>query len=175
MPRTMSPQGIALLKELEGVERKAYRDTAGLWTIGVGHLIKPNEQDLLTATLTDEEIDQLLRADLAWAEKAVNDAVRVRITQNQFDALVSFAFNVGANAFQDSTLLRKLNAGDEPREIVYEFARWNKAGGRVVQGLVTRRKREAGLFLQHMSTLAVLLLIGAALAMLTAAYLSATA
>lgn len=171
----MSAQGIALLKELEGVERKAYRDTAGLWTIGVGHLIKPNETDLLTATLTDEEIENLLRADLAWSEKAVNDNVRVRITQNQFDALVSFVFNVGAGAFEDSTLLRKLNEGAKPRELVFEFGRWNKAGGQVVQGLINRRRKEAGLFLQHLSTLAVVLVMGAALALLVAGYLTATA
>lgn len=174
MARTMSAQGRKLLEELEGRSNTAYRDSANLWTIGVGHLIKPNEQHLITARLSDKEVDDLLTADLMWAEKKVNDLVTARITQNQFDALVSFTFNVGPQAFEDSTLLKEVNAGAEPKDIAFQFLRWNKAGGQVVRGLTNRRKREIGLFTQHIGTLAVVLVLAGALAMLTAWYLSAT-
>ncbi len=164
-PRTISDHGISLLKKWEGSSNAAYRDSGGAWTIGVGHLIKPTEQDLIGATLTNAEVDSLLRADLAWAEKAVNDAVKVNLTQNQFDALVSFTFNVGTSAFLDSTLLKRINARAEARQVSYEFMRWTKDNGRDVPGLVNRRKKELGLYWQHLTTLVVALLIAAAVFM----------
>lgn len=95
--------------------------------------------------LTQEEAVKLLRKDAATRSKAVDDLVNVPLTQTQFDALVSFVFNVGADAFRNSTLLRKLNAGDYA-SVPSELNRWTRAGGRVLSGLVTRRKAEGELF-----------------------------
>lgn len=162
MKHTLSANGINLLKAFEGSRAVAYRDSAQRWTIGVGHLIKPDEQELLTATLTPDEIDRLLRADVAWAERAVNDGLRVNVTQNQFDALVSFAFNVGAQAFTDSTLLKRINAQSERAAITEQFMRWTKAGGQDVAGLKNRRRIEARHYWQHLGTLAVLFFIAGA-------------
>ena len=127
--------------EEEGKRNKAYKDTKGLWTIGVGHLIKPNEQHLIHATLTDEEVEELLRSDLKWCSEAVESAVRVPLTQAQFDALYSLCFNIGGPAFKNSTVVRRLNAGDY-HGAADAILMWNKP-----PELVKRRKRERELFL----------------------------
>lgn len=153
----LSEQGKSLLRELEGVEREPYQDAAGLWTVGCGHCLTKDE---LTSgkilcgdqtvrwkdgPLTDDEIDRLLEEDTGWAEAAVEVMVRVPLSQEQFDCLVLFCFNVGANAFRQSTLVKKLNQGLY-EDIPHELSRWCHAGGRVVQGLVIRRAREAALW-----------------------------
>lgn len=142
----ISQDGINKIKTHEALRLQPYRDSAGLWTIGYGHLIKPDEW---WNEITEEFAEQLLKNDLAIAESAVKDFVEITITQNQYDALVSFVFNVGVNAFENSTLLKKLNAGDP--SVVDEFLRWNKTtiNGKlkVVAGLTTRRERERDLFL----------------------------
>ena len=125
----------------EGSRNKAYRDSKGLWTIGVGHLIKPDEQHLLTATLSDQEVKDLLKSDLKWCSEAVEGAVRVPLSQNQFDALYSLCFNIGPTAFRNSTVVRKLNAGDY-QGAADAILMWNKPA--VLEG---RRKRERTLFL----------------------------
>ena len=125
----------------EGSRNKAYRDSKGLWTIGVGHLIKPDEQHLLTATLSDEQVKDLLKSDLKWCSEAVEGAVRVPLSQNQFDALYSLCFNIGETNFRKSTVLRKLNAGDY-QGAADAILMWNKPA--VLEG---RRKRERALFL----------------------------
>lgn len=133
---------VSLIKEFEGLYLEAYLCPAKKWTIGYGHTktVKPGMK------ITEAGADALLRHDLAWCEDAVNDNVKVPLTQNQYDALVSFIFNVGAGAFKRSTLLRKLNAGDYAGA-ANEFPRWNKGGGRVLRGLVRRREAERKLFL----------------------------
>jgi len=132
---------IAHIKKWEALRLKAYVCPAGAWTIGYGHTktAKPG------MVITEKEAERLLRWDLDWAEEAVRNGVKVDITQPQFDALVSFTYNVGAGAFRSSTLLRKLNAGDH-EGAAQEFKRWNKGGGRVIQGLVNRRADEERLF-----------------------------
>ena len=95
--------------------------------------------------LTDTEIDALLAEDVGWAEAAVEVAVRVPLTQEQFDCLVLWTFNVGANAMRESTLVRKLNQGLF-EEVPHELARWCHAGGRVIEGLQRRRAREIALW-----------------------------
>ena len=125
----------------EGKRNKAYRDSKGLWTIGVGHLIRPAEQHLITATLTDEEVKDLLRSDLEWCSQAVESSVKVPLAQAQFDALYSLCFNIGATAFRNSTVVRKLNAGDY-RGAADAILMWNKPAV-----LEKRRKRERELFL----------------------------
>ena len=137
-----SQSGIDKIKEHEALRLEPYRDVAGILTIGYGHVLINGEY---WESITEEFAEELLRQDLAIAESAVSDYVEVGITQNQYDALVSFTFNVGVNAFHDSTLLRKLNAGDP--STANEFERWKYAGGQVVAGLLARRKREKALFL----------------------------
>jgi lysozyme len=130
----------------EGCELEAYPDpgTGGdPWTIGFGHTgpeVKPGMR------ITQEQAEEFLRRDLAKVEKCVNNSVKGVITQNQFDALCSFAYNVGCGAFGKSTLLRYLNDGDD-LSAAREFLRWNKAGNKTLPGLVRRRQEEMDLFL----------------------------
>lgn len=137
-----------LLSREEGRKNYAYKDSAGLWTIGVGHLIKANEQHLLQYTKAkpapDSLIDDLLRKDTAEATRAV-DALRVPLNENERAALISLAFNIGSGAFAGSTLAKKLKAGDKLGAAA-EFLKWKIAGGQPV--LLERRKREQALFLK---------------------------
>lgn len=139
----ISQQGIEALKFFEGLRLTVYKDSAGLDTVGYGHLVKPGES---FTTITEAEAEQLLKADISYAEDAVNRLVKVDLDQHQYDALVSFVYNVGAGAFADSTLLKRLNYGDY-QGAANELDRWNKAGGRVIDGLVSRRYHEKQLFL----------------------------
>jgi lysozyme len=127
--------------EEEGKRNKAYKDSKGLWTIGVGHLIKPDEQHLIHASLTDDEVEELLRSDLKWCSEAVESSVRVPLTQAQFDALYSLCFNIGGTAFKRSTVVRRINEGDM-QGAADAILMWNKP-----PELVKRRKRERELFL----------------------------
>lgn len=151
----ISENGKALIKEFENLEVIAYPDpgTGGApWTIGWGHT-GPEVKPGLTWTRTQAE--QALNNDLAQFERDVTQLVKVKINQNQFDALVSFAFNVGsdidaddiAEGLGDSTLLKKLNAGDYDGA-ADEFPKWNKAAGKVLKGLTRRRNAERDLFLK---------------------------
>src|SRR5258708_4590370 len=133
---------VSLLKSLEGFAANAYRDAKG-WSIGYGHYMGTNPT---IDTVTPDQAEALLSDDLATAASAVNGAVKMPLSQNQFDALVSFAYNVGVNAFSGSTLLRKLNAGDYAGA-AQEFPRWNKSGGVVNNSLVARRATEQQLFM----------------------------
>lgn len=150
MPNTLNQAALSILKRFEtGPGGKTfspvpYRDPAGFWTIGWGHLIKPGEQ--FDEPLTEEQADDLLRADVADAVRGVERFVRVPLTDNQFGALVSFTFNVGAGNLQKSTLLRLLNRGAY-HAAADQFVRWNRAGGKVYRGLTLRREMERGLFL----------------------------
>jgi lysozyme len=149
----LSAEGVTLLRELEGVEPEPYRDSAGLLTIGCGHLLTRDELHSgkiycgdrvirwKDGPLSDEEITALLAEDVGWAEACVEVAVHVQLTQEQFDCLVLWTFNVGANAMRESTLVRKLNAGLYT-EVPDELRRWTRAGGQVLPGLVRRRERE---------------------------------
>jgi len=138
-----SSKGLSLIKSSEGVVLKVYLDAVGLPTIGYGHLIKTGEH---FTTITLQEAEDLLRKDLVQFENGVNKLVTVALNQNQFDALVSFAFNLGVGNLASSTLLKKLNSGDY-KGAANEFGRWNKASGRVLSGLTTRRQNEMNLFL----------------------------
>ena len=137
-----SNKGIEFIIKEEGEVLHAYRCQAGVWTIGVGHTggVTPDMK------ITKEQSRQLLKADLCRFEKAVNETIKHPLLQHQFDALVSFAFNVGTQAFKNSTLAKKINANAPYNEIREQFLRWNKAGGRVLAGLTSRRKREAKLY-----------------------------
>lgn len=152
----MSDKGRQLLTQWEGKKSKVYQDSAGLPTIGVGHLLTKDELSsgkiliLGMATryeegLSDVAIDGLLRQDLVGAEAAVSTGIEALLSQSQFDALVSFVFNVGRQAFMSSTLRKVLNAGKFV-EVPTQLRRWNRAGGKVVTGLVNRREAEIKLF-----------------------------
>lgn len=136
-----SNKGIELIKRHEGFRANAYKCPAGVWTIGYGHTRGVNNGDVITK----EQGERLLRQDLQEAEQAVNSQGLV-LNQNQFDALVSFVFNVGVGNFSRSTLLRKLKVNTNDAAISYEFSRWKHGGGKVLPGLVKRRKEEAELY-----------------------------
>ncbi len=140
----ISSEGIKLIKGFEGLRLNAYRDAVGVLTIGYGHTKNVEEGQ----QITEEEAEALLKSDLEIFEDSVLDAVNVPITQHQFDALVSFTYNLGARNFRNSTLLKKLNAEDY-EGAANEFLRWNRAGGRVLNGLTRRRAAERDLFLLY--------------------------
>lgn len=137
-----SKAGIEFIKHWEGCKLKPYRDSANYWTVGVGHLLRDGEP---VEEITMEQADAYLRGDLAEAEYCVNQYVGVDLEQNEFDALVSFVFNLGCKNFRRSTLLHLLNRGDYGLA-AREFERWNRAGGKVIRGLTRRRKAERELF-----------------------------
>jgi lysozyme len=133
---------INLVKEFEGRFLQSYKCPAGVWTIGVGHTDGVKEG----TTITQEQADAYLRADLQAASHAINQYVKVPLTQHQHDSITSFVFNVGAYAFFGSTLLRKLNGSDFDGA-ADELLRWNKSGKRVLNGLTRRRMAERTMFL----------------------------
>ena len=137
-----SDKGLALTKSFEGLRLEAYRDCAGVWTIGYGH-VGPMYADGMKIDAVEAEA--LLRADIAEAVACVNRAVTATLSQNQFDAMVDFCFNAGRGNFLQSTLRRKVNLRDFAGAAV-QFGLWVHAGGKVVAGLVRRRKAEAEMF-----------------------------
>jgi lysozyme len=137
----ISQEGLSLIKKFEGCELEAYKCAAGVWTIGYGSTKGVKEGD----TITQEGADKLLTEEMHEYEGYINDMVTVDLKQNEFDALVSWVFNLGPSNLSSSTLLNRLNNkmfDDVPNQI----KRWNKAGGEVLQGLVRRREAEALLF-----------------------------
>jgi lysozyme len=136
-----SNKGIDLIKKYEGFRAKAYKCPADKWTIGYGHTQNVKPTDVITL----HEAERFLRQDVEFAEKEVNRH-NLDINQNQFDALVSFVFNVGVGNFARSTLLRKIKSNPNDPTIRKEFERWIYAGGKVLNGLVRRRKEEAELY-----------------------------
>lgn len=139
--RVTSEEGISLIKKFEGCELEAYQCSANVWTIGYGHTRGVNEGD----SCTQQEADNMLVDDLQEFEGYVNEIVNVELTQNQFDALVAWTYNLGPTNLKDSTLLKRLNENDFA-DVPHQIRRWNKAGGKVLDGLVRRREAEALLF-----------------------------
>lgn len=139
----ISQKGLNLIKEFEGLELRAYKDSVGVVTIGYG---STGPHVSMGMTITADQAEALLKNDVNRFEKGVMDLVTAPITQNQFDALVSFSFNLGLGNLKASTLLRKLNSLDYVGA-ANEFPRWNKAGGKVLAGLTRRREAEKKLFL----------------------------
>ena len=163
--REINQAGISMIKRFEGIvdgnkstpNYDPYLDPVGIWTIGYGHAIRFQNVFLRGATnkqqasalypggLNLQQVEDLLRADLLNFCRDVASMVKVVVSDNQFAALVSFAFNVGTTALKNSTLLKKLNAGDYAGA-ANEFAKWNKAGGKILKGLTNRRTTEKALF-----------------------------
>lgn len=142
----VSQKGIDLIKRFEGLRLTAYKCSAGVDTIGYGHTgpdVKPGLK------ITEEEAEKLLWNDTESAQQTVSSFVNIKLNQNEYDALVSFTFNVGPTAFVNSTLLKLLNHGADRKVVAGEFGRWVKAGGdEAVPGLVRRREEEKKLFLE---------------------------
>jgi len=138
-----SEKGIELIKSFESLRLKAYKCPAGVWTIGYGHTkdVKAN------MVISPQQAESLLREDIARVESEVNKMTAyVGLSQEQFSALVSFAFNVGIGALRGSTLLKKVRQNPQDPTIREEFCRWVKSKGATLMGLVRRRKAEADLY-----------------------------
>lgn len=138
----VSHAGLALIREFEGFCAAPYRCPAGLWTVGYGHVLAPHEPLI---TITQAEAEALLRKDVRHAAQSVKALVNVPLTQGQFDALVSFTFNLGSGAFERSTLRRVVNQGAHD-EVPEQLMRWVYAAGRKMPGLLRRRAAEAALY-----------------------------
>tara|TARA_R100001509_G_scaffold83859_1_gene47518 strand:- start:355 stop:798 length:444 start_codon:yes stop_codon:yes gene_type:complete len=137
----ISEEGLSLIKKFEGCELKAYRCAANVLTIGYG-TTKGVTEDM---EITKEEAESILKEEMHEYEGYINDMVKVPLEQNQFDAMVSWVFNLGSTNLSSSTLLKKLN-NSEYDEVPSQIKRWNKAGGKVLDGLIRRREAEALLF-----------------------------
>ena len=137
----ISLEGLSLIKKFEGCRLEAYYCSGGVLTIGYGHTGGVKESD----TITQEEAEKLLRADVFKFEEYVEDNVMVELDQGQFDALVAWTFNLGPGNLRESTMLKKLNEADYA-SVPSEMKRWNKAGGKTLDGLIRRRNAEALLF-----------------------------
>jgi lysozyme len=137
----ISEEGISLIKKFEGCELRSYQDAVDVWTVGYGHTkdVKPGQM------ITKEEAEEMLIEELTEYCSYVETAVEVPLHQNQFDALVSWTYNLGPTNLNSSTMLKKLNAG-EYEDIPEQIKRWNKAGGKVLPGLERRRLAESLLF-----------------------------
>ena len=136
-----SQYGIDLIKHFEGCELKAYKCPAGVWTIGYGHTKGVQEGD----EWSEDHADHMLQVELEEYEGYVDKYVTAPLGQNQFDALVSWTYNLGGGNLSASTMLKVLNAG-EYDEVPNQMLRWNKAGGKVLEGLTRRRQAEADMF-----------------------------
>ncbi len=147
MGKQISQNGINLIKKFEGKYLEAYTCPAGVLTIGYGHTGTIDGKPIkLGMKISEKKAEKLLEKDLKQFEKGVSDYVKVPLTQGQFDALVSFSFNLGLGSLKSSTLLRLLNGGNY-KEAAEQFGRWVKAGDKTLEGLVKRREAEKKLFL----------------------------
>jgi len=144
----ISAEGLKLIKQFEGIRNRPYRCSAGLWTVGVGHLIgngKSLPKDW-NRTFTEEEINALLTRDIAKFERGVRMYIKVPLRQCEYNALCSFAFNLGLGTLQRSTLRQKINRGDK-EGAAKEILKYCRAGGKIIKGLQRRREAEYQMFL----------------------------
>jgi lysozyme len=150
-------KGIPIIRKYEGLKLNAYECPASVplppsrkfWTIGYGSTFYENGSRVQQGDkITLDRADRLLFHTVGKFEAQVRNLVKSQLNDNQFGALTSFAFNVGAGALQKSTLLKKVNANPNDQTIRAEFMRWNRAGGRVLNGLTRRRQEEADLYFQ---------------------------
>jgi len=137
-----------IIKSFEGLKLKSYLDGGGVPTIGYGStMYKSGKKVKLGEQVTIEQAKELLEWEINNKATVINSqTIKAKLTQNQFDALVSFAYNVGVGAFSSSTLLKKILVNPNDVNIAYEFSRWNKDNGKVVDGLTKRRKKESDLY-----------------------------
>ena len=144
----LSDNGFRLLGELEGIVLKPYKDSVGIPTIGIGSTYYEDgtKVKMTDKAITKERAIQLAKNVVKSFEEQVNKSILLPMTQNQFDAMVLLCYNIGKSGFAKSSVVRNFNLGNIQRA-ADSFLLWNKAGGRVVQGLVNRRNKERGLFL----------------------------
>lgn len=144
----LSQKGLELIKQFEGLSLTPYVCAGGINTIGYGNTYYTNGKkvSLKDKAITKQQAEELLKHSLSTYEKAVDSFCRDDISQSNFDALVSFAYNLGTGALQKSTLIKKVNANPKDVTIADEFLKWNKANGRVLAGLTRRRQAEANLY-----------------------------
>ena len=143
--RHLTDDGLALIKRFEGFSPGIYTCSGGWPTIGYGHVVREGERDWFAGGIDETEAEALLRRDVETAERAVLRLIRVPLEDGRFDALSSFAFNLGSGALQRSTLRRKVNR-EEHDAVPAELRRWVWAGGRKLKGLVQRRGAEAAIY-----------------------------
>lgn len=139
----ISEKGIEFIIKEEGEVLTAYCCQAGVWTIGVGHTGKDVKKGM---KITKEQSRELLKSDLSRFEDIVNKSIKISLKQYEFDALVSFAFNVGEGAFSKSALVNKINSSTSLKEIEAQFRRWIYGGGKILSVLQGRREREIKLY-----------------------------
>jgi len=137
----ISQEGLSLIKRFEGCRLESYKCSANVLTIGYGHTSGVKETD----TITQDGADKLLQEDVEQFEKYVDDNVTVELGQSQFDSLVAWTFNLGVGNLRESTMLKKLN-NEDYKSVPSEMKRWNKAGGKTLDGLIRRREAESLLF-----------------------------
>jgi lysozyme len=144
----LSQNGLTLIKKFEGFRANPYLCSAGIPTIGYGSTYYENgvRVKLSDSPISEEWAEELLKKNVVHYDLAVNSLTRDDITQNQYDALVSFAYNVGVTNFKNSTLLKRVNANPKDPNITNQFMKWIRAGGRVIKGLILRRREEAQLY-----------------------------
>jgi lysozyme len=140
--RHITQEGLDLIKRFEGFSSTIYICPAGYPTIGYGHVVLDEEKDRFAAGIDQEQGEELLRHDAQVAERAVLRLIDVRLTDGQFDALVSFTFNLGSGALQRSTLRRKVNR-EEHAQVPDQLMRWVWARGKKLKGLIIRRRAES--------------------------------
>lgn len=138
-----SQRGLNLIKSFEGLRLQAYQDAVGVWTIGYG----TTRGVTSGMSISKEQAERMLLNDVQRFEPDVQRLITAPLNQNQWDALMSFTYNLGAGNLESSTLRRLLNAGDYAGA-AEQFPRWNKAGGKVLTGLARRRSAERELFLE---------------------------
>lgn len=145
----ISQQGIDLIKQFEGFRAKPYLCSAKVPTIGYGstRYADGTPVSLRDPAISEAEALELFASTLTTYEKAVTKAVKIPLEQYEFDALVSLCYNIGVGNFTSSTLLKLLNEGEVKSKVAEQFLRWNRAGGKVIKGLVHRREAEKSLFL----------------------------
>jgi lysozyme len=142
-----SPNALRIIKQFEGLRLTAYQCSAGVWTIGYGSTFYPDGAKVRQGEkITVEKADYMLKYTVSLFAVKVSELIKSKVNQNQFDALVSFAYNVGAGALQKSTLLRKVNENPNDPSIEIEFLKWDKAKGKRLPGLTKRRQQEADLY-----------------------------
>ena len=142
----VSERGLALIRQYEGFSATPYLCPAGKNTIGYGHVILTGEV-YADGCISENQANDILKQDVRSVEVALNNLLKVEILQNQFDALGAFTYNIGANAFEKSSLLAFLNAGDYDKAAA-QFGRWVYGGGKILSGLQSRRGAEMALFLE---------------------------
>lgn len=138
------------IQQFEGLKLKAYKDSVGIWTIGFGNIFNLDTGNPIKEgdEITQETADRWLKIEVDQLQAKMRKVITVPLNDNQWTALTSLVYNIGFGAFKRSTLLRLLNAGASKEEVAKQFLRWNRAGGKEIQGLTNRRKAEYNLFLK---------------------------